>query len=203
MPRSVVKMIDAPEETAPLIRDFACILHDLGAIEPLQLSRAPEVLAGLLALRVIHVERIPADLLERIVGGPVAGSAFEQHIIRYVVEGMNLAPAQLEAALRRTKPDRWETLMGTVAEAWLEQGRAEGRAEGRTEGRAEGRAEGQVRLLRQLEFRFGQVPEAARDRIRAASTSELDAWAELVFGAASLEDVLAAGSRAERRNDDP
>ena len=109
---------------------------------------------------------------------------------------MNLAPAQLEAALRRTKPDRWETLMGTVAEAWLEQGRAEGRAEGRVEGQA-------GLLLRQLEFRFGQVPEAARDRIRAASTSELDAWAELVFGAASLEDVLAGGPRAEHGNDDP
>ena len=193
--RSVVEMIDAPEELAPLLRDFAYLLHDLGEIEPLRLSRMPEVRAGLLALRVVHFDDIPSEFLDLMTGGTLAGSEFERHLMRYIVEWMNLTPPVLEASLRRTKPDRWEALMGTVAEAWIEQGRAEGIEKGLADGRAEGRAEGQAGLLlRQLELRFGAVPEAARERIRGASVSELEVWAEAVLGAASLDEVLAARS---------
>ena len=89
--------------------------------------------------------------------------------------------------------------MGTVAEAWLEQGRSEGRAEGVAEGRAEGVAEGIEKgqaelLLRQLELRFGAAPEAVRERVRGASALELEVWAEAVLTAASIDEVLAAGS---------
>ena len=201
--RSVVEMIDAPEELVPLLRDFAYVLHDLGEIEPLRLSETPELRAGLLALRVVHFEEVPGELLDLIVGGPLAGSAYERHIIRYVVEGMNLTPDRLEASLRRTRPDRWETLMGTVAEAWIEQGRTEGiekgRHEGRSEGRQEGREEGRAAaleglLLRQLELRFGVLPEGIRARVRGASASELEAWAEAVLTAASLDEVMRAGA---------
>lgn len=205
--RSVTEMIDAPEELAPLLREFAYILHDLGGIEPLQLSGTPEVLSGLLALRMVHFEEIAPDLLDLIVGGPVAEGAYWEHIIRYVVERMNLTPEDLEASLRRTKPDRWEALMGTVAQAWIERGKAEGREEGREEGlargiergladgRAEGRTEGQAGIvLRLLELRFGVLADAVCDRVRGASTAELEAWAEAVLVAASLDEVLAAGS---------
>ena len=200
--RSVIEMIDAPEELAPLMREFAYVLHHLGEIEPLRLSETPEVRAGLLALRVVHAENIPADLLDLMTGGTVAGSEFERHIVRYIAERMNLTLPMLEASLRRTKPDRWETLMGTVAETWIEQGRAEGiekgLAQGVEKGLADGRAEGRKEalaglLLRQLELRFGSVPDAVRDQVRGASVSELEAWAEAVLDAASPEDVLAAG----------
>ena len=191
--RSVIEMIDAPEEIAPLLRDFAYVLHDLGEIEPLRLSAMPDVRAGLLALRAVHFEEVPGDLLDLITGGPVAGSAYERHIIRYVVEGMNLTPALLEASLRRTQPDRWETLMGTVAEAWIEQGRAEGIAQGIEKGLAEGRAGAlEELLLRQLELRFGALPEVARERVGVASSAELEAWAEAVLTADSLDEVLRA-----------
>ncbi|MDE0174357.1 MAG: DUF4351 domain-containing protein, partial [Defluviicoccus sp.] len=113
----------------------------------------------------------------------------------YIVERLNLTPALLEAALRRTEPDRWEALMGTVAEAWIEQGRAEGIEKGRSEGRAEGRVEGQAGIvLRLLELRFGVLPDAVSDRVRGASAAELEAWAEAVLAAASLDEVLAAGT---------
>ncbi len=189
--RSVMEMIDAPEELAPFLREFAYVLHDLGEIEPLRLSRAPEVLAGLLALRVAHADEIPADLLDLMTGGPLAGSDFERHLLRYIVERMNLTPVMLEASLRRTKPDRWEALMGTVAEAWLEQGRAEGIEKGLAQGIEEGQA---GLLLHLLERRFGELPQSVRERIRGASVSELGAWAEAVLDAASLDEVLAAGS---------
>ena len=198
--RSVVEMIDAPEELAPLLRDFAYLLHDLGEIEPLRLSRMPEVRAGLLALRVVHAEDIVPEILDLMTGGTLAGSEFERHILRYIVERMNLTLPMLEASLRRTKPDRWEALMGTVAEAWIEQGRAEGIEKGLAEGIEKGLAQGFEKgqaglLLRQLERRFGALPEAVRQRVRDASASELEAWAEAVLDAASLDEVLAAGSQ--------
>ncbi len=187
--RSVMEMIDAPKELAPVLKDFAYVLHDLGEIEPLRLSRVPEVRAGLLALRVVHADDIPADLLDLMTGGPVAGTEFERHILRYIAERMNLTPPMLEASLRRTKPDRWEALMGTVAEAWIEQGRAEGIERGRTEG--------QVGIvLRLLELRFGVLPDAVRDRVRGASAVELETWAEAVLVAASLDEVLGARPKA-------
>ena len=192
VPRSVVEMIDAPEEVLPLLRDFAYILHDLGEIEPPRLSDTPEVRAGLLALRMAREADIPADLLDLMTGGTLAGSEFERHILRYIVERMNLTPPMLEASLRRTKPDRWEALMGTVAEAWLEQGRAEGIEKGLAEGIEKGQA---GLLLQQLELRFGELPEPVRDRVRGASVSELEAWAEAVLDAASLDEVLASAPR--------
>ena len=191
VPRSVMEMIDAPEELAPFLRDFAYLLYDLGEIEPLRLSRTPEVRAGLLALRVVHADDIPADLLDLMTGGTVAGSEFERHLMRYIVERMDLTPPVLEASLRRTKPDRWEALMGTVAEAWLEQGRAEGIEKGLAQGIEKGQA---GLLLRLMERRFGALPESVRQRVRDASASELEVWAEAVLDAASLEEVLAAGS---------
>ena len=187
--RSVMDMIDAPEELKPFLRDFAYVLHDLGKIEPVRLSHVPEVRAGLLALRVVDFDEISSELLDFITGGTVAGSEFERHLMRYIVERMNLTPPMLEASLRRTKPDRWEALMGTVAEAWLEQGKAEGIEQGLAEGRAEGRAE---LLLRQIELRFGHVPEAVRARIRAAALPELEAWGMAILVAASLDEVMAA-----------
>ncbi len=192
VPRSVAEAIDAPDELAPFLRDFAYILHDLGQIEPLRLSETPEVRAALLALRVVFDETIPGDLLDLITGGAVAGSDFERHIVRYIVERMNLTPRLLEASLRRTKPDRWEALMGTVAEAWIEQGRAEGIEKGRSEGRAEGRAEGQAGIvLRLMELRFGVLSDAVRERVRDASAVELEAWAEAVLTAPGIDEVLA------------
>jgi len=112
---------------------------------------------------------------------------FERHVLLYVVERMELAPEALEASLRRTRPERWETLMGTVAQAWMEEGRAEGIAEGRAEGIVEGRAETFLRLAR---IRFGDVPERLVERVRSAEVETLDRWLESLVTAAALEEVF-------------
>ena len=50
-PLSLAEMIDAPEGVDDPLRGFAYGLRDLGRIDPWHLSRQPEVLAGLVALR--------------------------------------------------------------------------------------------------------------------------------------------------------
>jgi flagellar biosynthesis/type III secretory pathway protein FliH len=76
-------------------------------------------------------------------------------------------------------------------EKGLLQGRQEGRQEGHQEGRQEGRQEGEAALLlRQLEYRFGQLDETTRARIRRADAETLLLWGERVLMAASIEDVF-------------
>ena len=60
-------------------------------------------------------------------------------------------------------------------------------AEGMAKGRAEGRAELVLKLLTR---RFGPLPEGAEEQVRAASIDELDAFAERVLTAKSLDEVL-------------
>ncbi|MDE0114550.1 MAG: hypothetical protein OXN84_19970, partial [Albidovulum sp.] len=50
-----------------------------------------------------------------------------------VVGTTDIGVEAIEASLTRMKPESWETMMGRVAEAWLEQGRAEGELTGRAE----------------------------------------------------------------------
>lgn len=46
-------------------------------------------------------------------------------------------------------------------------------------------------LLRQLERRFGALPEDVIARVRGASVETLDIWADQVLAAATLDDVFA------------
>ena len=104
-----------------------------------------------------------------------------------MVEHYQLAGEALERLLREADPQLLERLMPTVAEAWKEEGRAEGLAEGLVQGKAE-------TLLRQLERRFGAVPEESRTRVLAASVEDLDAWLDAFVSASSLDDIFRNGA---------
>lgn len=52
----------------------------------------------------------------------------------------------------------------------------------RTEGRAEV-------LLKLLQLRFTELPSTVEDRVRQASSEEIDRWVERVMTAQSLDDV--------------
>ena len=78
--------------------------------------------------------------------------------------------------------------MKTLAEKWLEQGRQEGHTRGQTEGIQAG--EGRV-LLRQLELRFGSLPKEYCERIATADPDTLLVWSERVLSARQLEEVFA------------
>ena len=74
-------------------------------------------------------------------------------------------------------------------------GRLEGRQEGRTEGRQEGRMEGKVEsattiLEKQLQRKFGAIPDWAALRIAQADADALQQWALNILDAEQIEDVF-------------
>jgi len=70
-------------------------------------------------------------------------------------------------------------------------GMAEGRAKGMADGVAKGRAEGRLEIvLKLLTLRFGTLTEAVQARVRGAPDAQLDAVAERVLSAQTLEEVL-------------
>lgn len=71
-----------------------------------------------------------------------------------------------------------------LAVRWMEQGAARGREEGRVDGE-------RAVVMRLVERRFGPLSEAARARLNAASLAELDACADRLLDARSLDEVLA------------
>ena len=108
-------------------------------------------------------------------------------VLSYIVRTYELTPAVLETAARAAKPQRWEALMSTVAEAWVQEAKAQGRVEGKAEGRVEGKAE---TLLRLMQRRFDVVPESARARVAVGSAAEIDAWLDALLDAQSVTEVF-------------
>lgn len=77
----------------------------------------------------------------------------------------------------------------------LQEGREEGREEGRREGRQEGWQEGQrealsVLLIHQMNRRFGELPDWARQRIATADSDTLQRWGVRLLDVTALEDVF-------------
>ena len=214
VPLSLVEMIDTPDGVDDPLRGFAYTLRDLHRLDPRHLAQDPEVLAALLALRLVFEKNVLPELLDLVTGGTVDGSEFESHIITYISEKFNIDAPTLEASLQRTKPQRWEILMGTAAESWLEQGRTEGWTEGKAEGWTEGKAEGEGEVLgiekgkvigiaegkaetflRQARLKFDAIPDARVAQVRAASLVQIDAWLDALILAEDLNDVFAKRTR--------
>ena len=70
-------------------------------------------------------------------------------------------------------------------------GRDEGMRVGRDEGMRQGRVDGErVLLERLLQRRFGRLDTAVAERLHGASATDLEAWAENVLDARTLDDVF-------------
>ena len=188
VPLSVFEMIDMPPGLEKTLGGFGYFLYNFGSTDSTRLSEDPETNAALLALAVAKQKRHTSEQLDAITGGADFRGEFGRHIFLYLMEKSSIDEPELEASLKRTNPEEWETMMGTLAEKWL--------AKGRDEGEARGEAKGRMELLQELlERRFGELPSDIRNRIRDAKDSEIRSWAGAVLDAATLDDVLAAGTR--------
>ena len=92
-------------------------------------------------------------------------------------------PDEVMARLMEAAGEEAKEELGSMAD-WL-------REQGRTEGRTEGRSDGErMILLKLLRVRFGEIDEAAAERVRAAGREQIESWAELVLTARTLDEVL-------------
>ncbi len=69
--------------------------------------------------------------------------------------------------------------MSTIAEQWIEQGVQQGQA---------------ALLRRQLTRRFGPLPDWAEERLTQAELAQLEAWADRVLDADTLDAVFPVGA---------
>jgi hypothetical protein len=102
------------------------------------------------------------------------------------IEFLSAALAPLEPEFQI--PGDWlevRNMLLTRTEQWKQEWLQEGRQEGRQAGEA-------ALLLRQLEQRFGALPDWASRRVTEADTETLEAWGVQMLDAASLTDVVGA-----------
>jgi hypothetical protein len=129
-----------------------------------------------------------ADLLravDRDTGPPVGSNAITT-LGWYVLRVTEIPACDLHTALERILQRPEATIMST-AEKLKREGILEGEARGRAEGEARGRAETVLLLLGK---RFGPTPSATVERIRTATTAELECWATRILDATTLAEVF-------------
>ncbi len=105
----------------------------------------------------------------------------------YITSVAEASDDDLRRVAKQLGPEVLEAYM-TTAQA-LE---AKGEAKGEARGEARGLVKGEARLLlKQLTLKFGALPDTVRDRTHAATTTELETWAERILTATTLDDVFA------------
>ncbi|WP_437599249.1 hypothetical protein WMF28_41115 [Sorangium sp. So ce590] len=114
--------------------------------------------------------------------------------VRALLDGA-AAEREVVRALERKGNPEIEAIKARERQAALDEGRRagldEGRRAGLDEGRRAGLDEGQrAVLLHQLRTRFGDVPEARREQILAASGERLAVWAERILAARTLDELF-------------
>jgi len=90
--------------------------------------------------------------------------------------------------------DRYRSPIMTTAERIRQEGVSEGLSQGITQGISQGMSKGQATtLLRQLQKRFGPLPDAIVARITTATQAELDRYTDRILDVDSLDALFADG----------
>ncbi|MDP1605899.1 MAG: DUF4351 domain-containing protein [Rhodocyclaceae bacterium] len=191
------EIFDLIQPHPPVLTEFQPKLKfwllDEGKFSPAYLEGLQSVMAAI--FRMEH----PNDTEEtkraiRCFGQAVANSPFRERIGRAVTEWLRYRLNQKMPGLDIPEID--ELLKGTqMLETRIDQMKAnilaEGMQLGEIKGKLEGRLEGESTLLeRQIAKRFGPISESTRSRLKAATSVQLETWAERILDAATLADVF-------------
>ncbi|MGI9322993.1 MAG: Rpn family recombination-promoting nuclease/putative transposase [Pseudomonadales bacterium] len=125
------------------------------------------------------------DLLDDVLSTLlVDGQPFADTVVMYIMATGKATQAEVDASLKRVKPE----LRGFIMESAL----VELKEEGRAEGIAEGKAEGEAKVIAQmLQHKFGSVPPSVQQRLEQAVPEELETWSVRIFDAKSPEAIFA------------
>jgi len=150
-------------------------------------------LAVLSALAHANDPTLPAILEALVTALANVGGNVLDDWAEYTEIGLGDTPARaLWRNLVAMRPSRFPG-SGTIVEEYRVKGYTEGKAKGEAEGKAEGRAEGRAQdILRILDLRGVDVPEAARERITSCTDLDmLGTWFDRSLTAADTEELFA------------
>jgi hypothetical protein len=149
-------------------------------------SAVAATLAALMSRRRIRAPvPLRLSMVERVVQSGLDDA--RKFLLLHIIETyFVLAGAQREKYDRALSQERYREVR-KMQMTWMEKIEKKSRKEGREEGLREGKREA---LLRQLEIKFGPLPEEMISRVRAVhSIQELDSYLDRVLAAASLDDM--------------
>ncbi len=177
-------LFTGPDELRRFWPKFDFQLHDLGRLADDEIKGAAMVRAAVLALRVVFDpavrEQLPVvvELLRQTVRWPEE-TEFLYAVLQYLVTSApSVQDEDVRAALKNAFPNEAEVMMNTLAERWIEQGRAVGREEGREVGREEGAIH---TVLNLLQHRFGPISPDLSAQIQQLPSLIWIAWSRWLW----------------------
>ncbi|MBF0310425.1 MAG: Rpn family recombination-promoting nuclease/putative transposase [Magnetococcales bacterium] len=207
-------LVDAEEEWRPHLLNFRYTLMNLGQIEDRTLSRNPRLRAWLLVakyamregqqkeMKSIFIEafsRTPQDVPIFLHYMVEAFRGFQEEDLREIIRGVlpeeeEKMMSQFAESVLSKKPPKWvvDNVRQEGRKEGLQEGLQKGLQEGLQKGLQEGLQKGEVAfLLKQMERRFGKLPEQVVRQVGEATPATLDHWADRIFDARSLDELLA------------
>jgi hypothetical protein len=154
--------------------------------------RSPEHLS----LRHAFIAWLRRVILARFPGGPVNTIDDLQEMRAMLADRIQEWGEEFKReALAKGRQEGLAEGRAEGREKGLLEGRAEGLLEGREEGLLEGREEGEREgerrlLIRQLQKRFGALPEWVHLRVRQAPPEQLECWGEKLLDSNRLETLF-------------
>ncbi len=130
-----------------------------------------------------------ADLLQAVenASAPPLGDDAVDAIGWYLLDVTDVGLDELQMAFQQHL-NRYRSPIMTTAERIRQEGVTEGISKGISQGMAQGQA---ATLLRQLQKRFGPLPEAVVARITAATQAELDRYTDRILDVDRLDALFA------------
>jgi hypothetical protein len=162
------------------------LLIDEGAYDDAHLARDDNLVAMLFRLENCFERDQVTELVRALVrqlNGAEYGSlrrAFAIWLDRVVFERFAEDDAHFSNQLWES-----ETMLADRVPIWEEELRQEGREQGRQQGEAS-------LLLRQLQKRFGELPDSVGMRVNGSTCEQLGLWAERLLDCRSLNDLFEA-----------
>jgi predicted transposase YdaD len=192
VPQDFLDLIDLPPESLPAARkhlpSFEFVLDDLSQRSDAELrARGAPALASITLLLFKHGRRGEdlvalwrsfADLLRELAEAQDWAVGLEA-VARYTHLVGEVRPAALSEIVEAAMGQDASEVVETTGERLIREGREQGVLEG----------ERRV-LLRLLRRRFGAVPADLELRVAGASQAKLDAWADRVLDAETLDAVF-------------
>ncbi|MEU3010952.1 Rpn family recombination-promoting nuclease/putative transposase [Nocardia asteroides] len=188
-------LFDLPPGVADAVGDylprFRFMLDDITAIDSAELAERPLAPEVRLMLNVMKAAPNNPGLDRALAGwtadlAEVAEGADAFRVLNLLVRYIMLVGETDERALTPLFDG-----LGTEAKEALVTTADRLRAEGELRGEARGEVRGVVKtLLNQLRLKFGVVPDAVVDTVRAADPDDLNRWAGQILTANTIEETL-------------